>query len=274
MEPENHKAAKTADDAQAVGSITRQRLEECALAFMLLTRIPLPDIQLKTAASLATAIWVFPLIGALVGAIGAATFLLASVCDLGAWLSALLALAAMILATGGFHEDGLADFWDGLGGGRTPSAKLAIMRDSHLGTYGALALFFGLSLAAAALAELALATTATSVATTLVMAGCLSRVAILIPLHLLKPARTDGLAASMKRPAFVTTTTATLITTALGIAVLEPKVLLASIALGTVATLAIVALASRYIGGHTGDVLGAVVVTSFVAVLIASTATV
>ncbi len=59
-------------------------------------------------------------------------------------LSATLAVTAQILITGGLHEDGLADVADGFGGGRDRESKLAIMRDSRIGVYGALAL--GLSL--------------------------------------------------------------------------------------------------------------------------------
>jgi adenosylcobinamide-GDP ribazoletransferase len=56
------------------------------------------------------------------------------------WLPALIAVAAGILITGAFHEDGLADTADGLGGGRDMAQRLAIMKDSRIGTYGALAL--------------------------------------------------------------------------------------------------------------------------------------
>lgn len=55
-------------------------------------------------------------------------------------LSIMLALAARVLITGGLHEDGLADFGDGFGGGSTRERTLAIMKDSHIGTYGVLTL--------------------------------------------------------------------------------------------------------------------------------------
>ncbi|MEG1585698.1 MAG: adenosylcobinamide-GDP ribazoletransferase [Bacteroidales bacterium] len=71
------------------------------------------------------------------------------------WLSAqvfpenvavILALTGRLLLTGGLHEDGLADFFDGFGGGRTKEQILAIMKDSHIGSYGviSLILYFGL----------------------------------------------------------------------------------------------------------------------------------
>src|SRR3546814_6586134 len=54
--------------------------------------------------------------------------------------AAIIALAFAILVTGGLHEDGLADVADGFGGGHDKARKLAIMRDSRIGTYGVLAL--------------------------------------------------------------------------------------------------------------------------------------
>jgi adenosylcobinamide-GDP ribazoletransferase len=65
------------------------------------------------------------------------------------WLSAqifpytvavVLALFSRILLTGALHEDGLADFLDGFGGGRDKDKILAIMKDSHIGTYGVIGL--------------------------------------------------------------------------------------------------------------------------------------
>lgn len=54
----------------------------------------------------------------------------------------ILALLSRLLITGALHEDGLADFFDGFGGGRTKERILAIMKDSHIGTYGVLSLIF------------------------------------------------------------------------------------------------------------------------------------
>lgn len=86
----------------------------------------------------------FPLVGIAIGAIGAGTYAAA------AWvwppsLAALAALAAMVLATGAFHEDGLADAADGLFGGCTVERRLEIMRDSRIGSYGAIALLLVLA---------------------------------------------------------------------------------------------------------------------------------
>ncbi|KJS73930.1 MAG: hypothetical protein JM57_04630, partial [Comamonadaceae bacterium BICA1-1] len=71
-----------------------------------------------------------------------------------AWVAAVAALAAGLLLTGALHEDGLADTFDGLGGGTTPERALEIMKDSRIGSYGALALGVALLAKCALLASL------------------------------------------------------------------------------------------------------------------------
>ena len=61
-------------------------------------------------------------------------------------LSILISMLFAVLLTGAFHEDGLADVCDGFGGAFTIEKKLAIMKDSRLGTYGAVGIWFVLSL--------------------------------------------------------------------------------------------------------------------------------
>jgi len=95
----------------------------------------------------------FPLVGAGVGAFGAAVLLAA----LQAWppvVAVGLAMAATVWLTGGFHEDGLADTCDGLGGAVDRARALLIMKDSRLGSYGALGLVLTLGLKAAVLVVL------------------------------------------------------------------------------------------------------------------------
>lgn len=96
----------------------------------------------------------FPLVGALVGAVGAAV-LVGAAQLWPAWIAAVLALAATVALTGGFHEDGLADTFDALGGVVPRDKALAIMKDSRIGSYGALALGLSLLLRTALLAVLA-----------------------------------------------------------------------------------------------------------------------
>lgn len=81
----------------------------------------------------------WPLVGWLTGGIMALVFFIASQC-VSHSVALLLALFARILLTGALHEDGLADFLDGMGGGTTREHILAIMKDSRIGTYGVIGL--------------------------------------------------------------------------------------------------------------------------------------
>jgi adenosylcobinamide-GDP ribazoletransferase len=213
-------------------------------AFLLLTRLPMPRCAVHGAACL----WAYPLVGVAVGSIGAIVFWLAS-----SWapsIAALLALAAMSLATGALHEDGLADTADGFGGGRTPAEKLAIMRDSRIGTFGALVLLFSVLLRSAAITQLA---TPGRVAAALVGSAALARGAIIVLLVLLKPARSDGLAASLGAP-----TLRAAIGLALAVAIAAVTVpLFRCLVAAAICVAATTWLTWRQIGGHTGDVLGA-----------------
>jgi len=156
------------------------------LAVQFLTRVPiLVDVYSKERETLAVAY--YPAVGLLVGALCAAVFLLAS------WLfnlqlAVLLALAFGVLCTGAFHEDGLADTWDGVGGGRDRSHALEIMKDSRLGTYGTLALILVFAIKALAL----MALPAEIIAIVLVAAHGLSRLSSVVVIKTGSYARDHG----------------------------------------------------------------------------------
>jgi adenosylcobinamide-GDP ribazoletransferase len=115
-------------------------LRQFLLAVQFLTRLPVPN-RITTEEELGRAAAFFPLVGIVVGAGTAAVYLMAlPVVSLP--VAVLLALGFAGFITSGFHEDGLADTFDGLGGGWTRERALEIMRDSRVGTYGALALIF------------------------------------------------------------------------------------------------------------------------------------
>ncbi len=96
----------------------------------------------------------FPLVGALLGAFTGASMLVFSM-FLTRSLSALLALAILLVATGCLHEDGLADVADAVRAGRTREKMMAILKDSRIGTYGAVALVLSIGIRWQAMAELA-----------------------------------------------------------------------------------------------------------------------
>jgi adenosylcobinamide-GDP ribazoletransferase len=122
-------------------------------ALRFLTVIPVPGVERVEDDWLMRAAKYFPLVGIIVGGFSAVVLLLAAKIWSGL-LPPLLAIAAGIVLTGALHEDGLADTADGFGGGRSRESRLAIMKDSRIGTYGTLALGLTVALRVAALAVL------------------------------------------------------------------------------------------------------------------------
>src|SRR5690606_17884753 len=118
---------------------------------------------------------------------------------LGAWLAAMLAVATMTVTTGAFHEDGLADTADSFGGA-TPERRLAIMRDSWIGSFGTAALILAFGLRIGALAALASRAGPSTACAALLIAASLSRTAGLMPLVFLPPARLDGASHAVGQP--------------------------------------------------------------------------
>src|ERR1700681_435483 len=110
------------------------------------TRLPLPHPTPIGGADIARASWALPVVGMLIGLLGALVYGIAFHFNLPPLVGAALAVAATLAATGCLHEDGLADTFDGFGGGSDRERKLEIMRDSRIGTYGACALAMSLLL--------------------------------------------------------------------------------------------------------------------------------
>jgi adenosylcobinamide-GDP ribazoletransferase len=125
------------------------------LAIRFLTIVPVPGREAEGRGALGRAAWWFPAVGLGLGAVLVALDR-ALVLAFPPLLTALLVLACWKVATGGIHLDGLADCLDGLGG-RDPRHRLAIMRDSRIGTFGAIGLILYFLSALLALAEMPLA---------------------------------------------------------------------------------------------------------------------
>lgn len=226
-------------------------------ALRFFTRLPVPGWVGHSVEQLDRSARYFPLVGMLIGGIGAATTLAA----LHFWppaIAVLLGMAATLLATGAFHEDGLADTIDGCGGGWTRAQVLAIMKDSRIGSYGALGIVLALLLKFSLLRELAVLP-APTFALALVAGHAVSRFASTTLIFFLDYARDDDTAKS--KPLATRMSGGELAVAALfGIA---PGLLLptaqAAAALVLVACLTL--LAARYfvrrLGGYTGDCLGA-----------------
>ena len=128
-------------------------MREFFLALGFFTRIPVPSHPNYSDEAMRRSAIYYPLVGIVVGAVMALVYYLANML-FSVPLSVLLALCTGFLVTGGFHEDGWADTFDGLGGAFQRDKKLEIMTDSRLGTYGSLALWAILTLKTFCLIEL------------------------------------------------------------------------------------------------------------------------
>jgi adenosylcobinamide-GDP ribazoletransferase len=118
-------------------------MKNIAAAFVFFTRLPFWRIKVFNVPSqyFKQVINYWPVVGWLTG--GMMTLVLFGAAQILPYsIAVLLAILSRVLITGALHEDGLADFFDGFGGGTTKERILAIMKDSHIGTYGVLSLVF------------------------------------------------------------------------------------------------------------------------------------
>ena len=250
-----------------------QWLGDCRRSLGFLTRLPIDRHIPLPPPALAGAMRAFPVAGLVVGLVVGTALVLA------AWLGAppsvatLIAVGAGLGLTGALHEDGLADVADGFGGGATRERKLEIMRDSRIGTYGVLALILAVALKVVVLATLAAQSVWLAFAV-IVAAAAVSRVAPAGMMHLLTPARDDGLSADAGRPGRATVIQAVALATLISVLALWPVSLLMGLFVvplsGLVGLLLVVSVAQGQIGGQTGDVAGAGQVVSELAILIAA----
>ncbi|MEO0413069.1 MAG: adenosylcobinamide-GDP ribazoletransferase [Pseudomonadota bacterium] len=239
--------------------MTRLRFEAAAFFFALqfLTRVPIPAGIAFTSERFAAAPRYYPLVGGLVGFLCAALYL-GLIHVFPNTLAVIVVTAFGILLTGAFHEDGLADTFDGIGGGQTREAALEIMKDSRLGTYGTLALGMTVAAKIAALAALPNMT----VLTALMAAHALSRLSSLVVLRTSQYQRAYGTAKPVSdgmsnASLFVGATFSAFWTIPLylssGMGLITCG--LAGMAAGHIGARAVY---QRKIGGYTGDTLGAV----------------
>ncbi|MBT5943311.1 MAG: adenosylcobinamide-GDP ribazoletransferase [Rhodospirillaceae bacterium] len=253
------------------------------LAVAFLTRLPvehmpdedgqLPDPD-ETPPTLASAMWLFPLVGFAIGGAGALTLGILVWVGVPAPVAATLTIGGMIWLTGALHEDGLSDIADGFGGGGDRDRKLEIMRDSRLGAYGAVTLAVVVITKIAALATIA-AHDVGAAAGALIAATVWSRALIAPTMRWLEPARDDGLGADAGKPTEGDSWKG------LGLAVLLVLLVLITpagfgvitvLVAGGLGAFAVGLLSFRQIGGYTGDVLGAGQAVAETAALVAASA--
>ncbi|HEU6453956.1 MAG TPA: adenosylcobinamide-GDP ribazoletransferase [Roseateles sp.] len=234
----------------------RAQLEYFFAALRFFTRLPVPAWVGHSEAQLNRATRYFPLIGWIVGLIGAAvTWAAAWVLPLS--IAVLLGMAATLLTTGAFHEDGFADSCDGFGGGWSKEDVLRIMKDSRIGSYGAIGIGVLLLTKWNALYELD-----DRVLSALVAAHPISRAAATTLIYALDYVRDeDGkskpLAVRIGGGELAMAWLFGLLPTALLGWLLSWQLALQAVLAVVAVTVLMAAYTRRRIGGYTGDVLGA-----------------
>ena len=246
------------------------------VALQFLTRLPVRLNRFEPA-WLNDCVRHFPLVGALVGAVGAVVLVGA----LQFWppaVAAALALTATVALTGGFHEDGLADTFDALGGVVSRDKALAIMKDSRIGSYGALALVLSLLLRAALMTLLATRQMPVAIAALLASHAFARAGAVGVMVSLpyggdAEQAKAKPLALAVAPHNFgIALAWCGLLAAVLAaLGIYLPRVLAAVLAATAVAWLMRQWLRRR-LGGYTGDGLGATEQLAEIAVLLAFTA--
>lgn len=245
-----------------------------ALAF--LSRIPLSALGEAANRPLdgRRAARVFPLVGAAIGTAGGLVLVLLTAVGVPPLVAAGVAVATIMGLTGALHEDGLADTADGFGGGATAQRKLEIMKDSRIGTFGALAVMVSVLLRVAALSSLA-AAGGLRAAAAWIAAEAASRGAMVKLWHDLPSARPGGMADHAGRPDDRSTLIAMLASVVIVALAIIPTFGIWAALTGTAIIVAGGVACARLflsqIGGHTGDTLGTVQQCTAIAFLIALT---
>lgn len=257
-------------------SALKAGLSDLACCTRFYSRLPVPALAWESdphgRPDFAAMARMLPLTGAILGSAGAAVLAAALLFGLGPWLSATLAIAALTLITGAFHEDGLADTADAFGGA-SRERRLEIMRDSRIGSFGAAALILAFALRIAALATLAERLDILSLAAAVIVAAAVSRIAALVVFAALPPARLDGTAYALGQPSAATLAIAAALTAALAfglaLATALPFAAAAAALLLPAAVAAIMTgVSGKLVGGHTGDLGGATQQLAEIAALI------
>jgi adenosylcobinamide-GDP ribazoletransferase len=229
------------------------------LALQFLTRIPVPGVSRLTPeqvrSGLARSVIWFPLVGTLIGAITAAVLLLSEQI----WprlIAVLIALIVEARLTGAFHEDAVADFCDAVGGGRDQVHVRSIMKDSRIGSYGALGLLLALPLRAALIFHLP----ATLILVALLASATGGRLMAVFVMRTVRPAPVEG---GLARDIAADVDTAhTLLAVGLAapallaLAYSSPWALLSAAVASLIFLFWFRVLLLRRVGGSTGDCLG------------------
>ena len=235
-----------------VKNLLIRELEYFFGAVRFFTRLPVPGWVGHSAEALNHSARYFTLVGLIVGLIGALVFALTSF-FFPKTLAVLLAMAATILVTGAFHEDGWADMVDGFGGGWTRERTLEIMKDSRIGSYGAIALVLLLLAKFMALVELDMLL----IAPALIAGHALSRLCATSVMHFLDYARDEGKAKPLATRISLGELAVAGFFGLIALVLLPPLSVITGVLLAAAATAYLTRKFHRRLGGYTGDCLGA-----------------
>lgn len=228
-------------------------LKDVYASVVFLTRFPAPGWPAAAERPLSSGMWAFPLAGVLVATVGGAVYILCDLLELPVAVAALFAVLALIVATGGLHEDGLADLADGIWGGSTPDRRLEIMSDSRIGAYGAIALIVSVAGRAAAIGAIG---DPAFVLGALVAACAVSRAMMPMAMAFSQPAKKEGLGAGAGVPAAGGWGGALLLAVVIAL-LAAPADWFGCVVAAALGAALIGWFARRNLGGYTGDVLGA-----------------
>jgi adenosylcobinamide-GDP ribazoletransferase len=233
------------------------------VATQFLTRLPTPRVADFEPQWLRRSLRYFPLVGGVVGLVNVAVWWICI-----QWLPASVAvglmLAASLLVTGAFHEDGFADACDGFGGGTTAARTLEIMKDSRIGAFGAMGIFMMLGLKWATIVSLP----AVSLPLVVVCAHVVSRWCSIGLVWRLRYVRSDEGAKSLPFDgglsgpewlvaALLGAALVAIVASVTGLSRNEAEAVVAGVAAATILAVLCAAYFRARIGGYTGDCLGA-----------------
>lgn len=196
----------------------------------------------------------FPLAGLVIGLFGAMVYAIAHMLHLPPEAAGFIAIGAMTVLTGAIHEDGLADMADGAMAREHMPERLAIMRDSRIGTFGTLALIIVVGIKTGIIGAIGWPD---QVAPLLIGCAAASRAVLPAMMRLMRPARGDGLAFAAGRPEENQVVMAAVLGAVFALLLLGLTAGLVAIVAGICAAGTIAWIAQKRLGGVTGDVLGA-----------------
>lgn len=241
----------------------KHELEYFFAALRFFTRLPVPQWVGHSPEQLNHAARYFPLMGIIVGLVGASvTYLFAMILPIS--LAIILGMVTTILTTGAFHEDGFADAVDGFGGGYGKLRILDIMKDSRVGSYGVIAMALLLLAKFTALSEIASQHSVALACVVLISGHAISRLASTTLLYFLEYVREDAL--SKSKPLSTQLTRLELciagffgLLPAAGLLYVwpQPYAFAVSLLLVLITSICAARYFNKHIGGYTGDCLGA-----------------